>query len=98
MKPASQASPRTHRIDGADQEWVRGFTIITCPPKELCALIHNRMLVILPPPTDNRARPVDKNALFYRTIRMDINPDVSFVAGSGDCDCGGLNVIKDAIY
>ena len=32
-----------------DQEWVRSFTIITCPPNELCGKIHNRMPVILPP-------------------------------------------------
>jgi putative SOS response-associated peptidase YedK len=31
-----------------DGEWVRSFTIVTCPPNELCAQIHNRMPVILP--------------------------------------------------
>jgi putative SOS response-associated peptidase YedK len=30
-------------------EWVRSFTIVTCPPNELCAQIHNRMPAILPP-------------------------------------------------
>jgi hypothetical protein len=30
-------------------EWVRSFTIITTTPNELCAPIHNRMPVILPP-------------------------------------------------
>jgi len=30
-------------------EWVRSFTVITCPPNALCAEIHNRMPVILPP-------------------------------------------------
>ena len=30
-------------------EWVRSFTIITCPPNELCGQIHDRMPVILPP-------------------------------------------------
>jgi putative SOS response-associated peptidase YedK len=34
-----------------DGEWVRSFTIVTCPPNELCASIHNRMPVILPPKT-----------------------------------------------
>jgi putative SOS response-associated peptidase YedK len=32
-------------------EWVRSFTIITTTPNELCAEIHNRMPVILPPAT-----------------------------------------------
>jgi putative SOS response-associated peptidase YedK len=32
-------------------EWVRSFTIITTTPNELCAPIHNRMPVILPPET-----------------------------------------------
>jgi putative SOS response-associated peptidase YedK len=32
-----------------DGEWVRSFTIVTCPPNELCGRIHNRMPVILPP-------------------------------------------------
>jgi putative SOS response-associated peptidase YedK len=32
-------------------EWVRSFTIITTMPNELCAPIHNRMPVILPPET-----------------------------------------------
>jgi putative SOS response-associated peptidase YedK len=31
------------------EEWVRSFTIITTTPNELCAPIHNRMPVILPP-------------------------------------------------
>jgi putative SOS response-associated peptidase YedK len=31
------------------EEWVRSFTIITTTPNELCAGIHNRMPVILPP-------------------------------------------------
>jgi putative SOS response-associated peptidase YedK len=30
-------------------EWVRSFTIITTAPNELCAEIHNRMPVIVPP-------------------------------------------------
>ena len=31
-------------------EWVRSFTIVTCPPNdELCGQIHNRMPAILPP-------------------------------------------------
>ena len=29
-------------------EWVRSFTIVTCPPNALCGQIHNRMPVILP--------------------------------------------------
>jgi putative SOS response-associated peptidase YedK len=32
-------------------EWVRSFTIITTSANELCAPIHNRMPVILPPET-----------------------------------------------
>jgi putative SOS response-associated peptidase YedK len=32
-----------------EQEWVRSFTIITCPPNELCGQIHNRMPAILAP-------------------------------------------------
>ena len=32
-------------------EWVRSFTVITTTPNELCAPIHNRMPVILPPQT-----------------------------------------------
>jgi putative SOS response-associated peptidase YedK len=31
------------------QEWVRSFTIVTCPPNELCGQIHNRMPAILAP-------------------------------------------------
>jgi len=31
------------------EEWMRSFTIVTTPPNELCAEIHNRMPVILPP-------------------------------------------------
>jgi putative SOS response-associated peptidase YedK len=30
-------------------EWVRSFTIVTTSPNELCAEVHNRMPVILPP-------------------------------------------------
>jgi len=33
------------------QETVRSFTIITTEPNELCAEVHNRMPVILPPET-----------------------------------------------
>jgi len=33
------------------QEKVRSFTIITTTPNELCAEVHNRMPVILPPET-----------------------------------------------
>jgi putative SOS response-associated peptidase YedK len=33
------------------QETVRSFTIITTTPNELCAQVHNRMPVILPPET-----------------------------------------------
>ena len=29
-------------------EWVRSFTIVTCPPNALCGQIHDRMPVILP--------------------------------------------------
>jgi putative SOS response-associated peptidase YedK len=32
-------------------EWVRSFTIVTTTPNELCAEVHNRMPVILPPET-----------------------------------------------
>jgi putative SOS response-associated peptidase YedK len=32
-------------------EWVRSFTIVTTSPNELCAEVHNRMPVILPPET-----------------------------------------------
>lgn len=32
-------------------EWVRSFTVVTCPPNALCGQIHNRMPVILPPST-----------------------------------------------
>jgi putative SOS response-associated peptidase YedK len=32
-------------------EWVRSFTIVTCPANALCGQIHNRMPVILPPAT-----------------------------------------------
>jgi len=31
------------------QETIRSFTIITTTPNELCAEVHNRMPVILPP-------------------------------------------------
>ena len=30
-------------------EWMRSFAIITCPPNELCAELHNRMPVVLAP-------------------------------------------------
>ena len=30
-------------------EWVRSFAIVTCPPNELCAELHNRMPVVLEP-------------------------------------------------
>jgi putative SOS response-associated peptidase YedK len=30
-------------------EWVRSFTIVTCPPNELCIELHNRMPVALAP-------------------------------------------------
>ncbi len=33
----------------ADDAWMRSFTIITTTPNELCAEIHDRMPVILPP-------------------------------------------------
>ena len=32
-------------------EWVRSFAIVTCPPNELCAELHNRMPVVLGPET-----------------------------------------------
>jgi putative SOS response-associated peptidase YedK len=35
--------------DPASGETIRSFTIITTTPNELCAPIHNRMPVILPP-------------------------------------------------
>jgi putative SOS response-associated peptidase YedK len=35
--------------DPASGETIRSFTIITCPPNELCTTIHNRMPVILGP-------------------------------------------------
>src|SRR5690242_16060144 len=35
--------------DRASGEMVHTFTIVTCPPNELCAPIHNRMPVILDP-------------------------------------------------
>ena len=31
------------------EEWVRSFTVITCPPNALCAEVHDRMPVVLPP-------------------------------------------------
>jgi putative SOS response-associated peptidase YedK len=31
------------------EEWIRSFTIVTTTPNELCAEIHDRMPVILPP-------------------------------------------------
>jgi putative SOS response-associated peptidase YedK len=33
------------------REWVRSFTIVTCPPNDLCAELHNRMPVVLGPET-----------------------------------------------
>jgi putative SOS response-associated peptidase YedK len=30
-------------------EWVRSFAVVTCPPNTLCAELHNRMPVVLPP-------------------------------------------------
>ena len=30
-------------------EMVRSFTILTCPPNELCAQLHNRLPVVLDP-------------------------------------------------
>jgi putative SOS response-associated peptidase YedK len=30
-------------------EWVRSFAVVTCPPNELCAELHNRMPVVLGP-------------------------------------------------
>jgi putative SOS response-associated peptidase YedK len=30
-------------------EWMRSFTIVTCPLNALCGQVHNRMPVILPP-------------------------------------------------
>ena len=32
-----------------DGEWIRSFTIVTCPPNALCAELHNRMPLILAP-------------------------------------------------
>jgi putative SOS response-associated peptidase YedK len=32
-------------------EWVRSFAIVTTTPNELCAELHNRMPVVLPPET-----------------------------------------------
>jgi putative SOS response-associated peptidase YedK len=32
-------------------EWVRSFAVVTCPPNELCAELHNRMPVVLGPET-----------------------------------------------
>jgi putative SOS response-associated peptidase YedK len=32
-------------------EWIRSFTIITTTPNEICAEVHNRMPVVLPPET-----------------------------------------------
>lgn len=31
------------------EEWVRSFTVITCPPNALCAEVHDRMPVVLAP-------------------------------------------------
>jgi len=28
-------------------EWIRSFAVVTCPPNELCAELHNRMPVVL---------------------------------------------------
>lgn len=36
-------------LEVPDDEWIRSFAVITCPPNEVCAPIHNRMPVILPP-------------------------------------------------
>jgi putative SOS response-associated peptidase YedK len=47
-------------------EWVRSFAIITTTPNELCAEIHNRMPVILPPeawPTWLGEQPADARQL-----------------------------------
>ena len=50
-------------------EWVRSFTIVTCPPNELCGQIHNRMPVILPPKewplwlAEDAAEPEDLKAI-----------------------------------
>ena len=30
------------------EEWIRSFTVITCPPNSLCAEVHDRMPVVLP--------------------------------------------------
>ena len=32
-------------------EWVRSFAVVTCPPNESCAELHNRMPVVLGPET-----------------------------------------------
>jgi putative SOS response-associated peptidase YedK len=32
-------------------EWLRSFAIVTTEPNELCAQLHNRMPVVLPPET-----------------------------------------------
>jgi hypothetical protein len=32
-------------------EWIRSFAVVTCPPNELCAELHNRMPVVLGPET-----------------------------------------------
>jgi putative SOS response-associated peptidase YedK len=39
------------RKSRANNETIRSFTIITTPPNALCADLHNRMPVILPPET-----------------------------------------------
>ena len=32
-------------------EWIRSFAVVTCPPNELCAELHDRMPVVLGPET-----------------------------------------------
>ena len=51
--PASSGD--VHRLHGPNRrrspagERIRSFTIITTPPNELCAALHNRMPVVLAP-------------------------------------------------
>jgi putative SOS response-associated peptidase YedK len=54
------------------QETVRSFTIVTTTPNELCAPIHNRMPVILPP----EVWPVwlDETAVSTETLKMMLAP------------------------
>jgi putative SOS response-associated peptidase YedK len=52
--------------DPKSGEAIRSFTIITCPPNELCAPIHNRMPVILDPADYGRwlgEEPANQNEL-----------------------------------